>query len=376
MKSPDPFRDEKNQARNLNLSTGIPSDQLPFLREFLSMSPALQKIFGELIQLRIVIDADIAQKELIWRLSKRRNPTARTALNEAIDSGVVVAFAPTFLEEEIRDHVIEIAERANVPVSRVLQEWQQFKSRLYFYEPEPITQPDSDCVDPDDLPYKWICDQLGAHAVYSTDRHFQNMSVPLISVQLDLTVREYARANSIRLTLHLGATYSLIIGFGVLRALCQSCVQILKRLPIQVRIILVVGALVAVIHPKLRATIVGVFKSLQSQVGDLKPSVGKILIDLLTEAAAAESTALCTHEKIQSLIPHTRKLPAVVRARAICLVSKKPLSLEEIEARMAREGYVSKSKNFTVYLRRLLQKDKRFIEVSAGLWTIRCNRIA
>jgi hypothetical protein len=48
--------------------------------------------------------------------------------------------------------------------------------------------------------------------------------------------------------------------------------------------------------------------------------------------------------------------PAVVRARAICLVSKGPLSLQEIEARMRKEGYVSKSRSFRAYLRNVLKK--------------------
>lgn len=353
----------------------ITSDQLPQLREFLSISPLLQEIFGETLQLRVVIDADIAQKEVIWRLRKRRNPTARTALHEAIDSGTIVALAPSFLEQEIRDHIAEIAALANVPVSCAVQEWESFASCLHFYDPEPVKQPDPDCVDPDDLPYKWVCEQLGAHAIYSTDNHFRKMSVPLISVQLDLTFRDYARANSERLTIHLGTAFSLVVGFGVLTELCKTCVQILKNLPSEVKVILVAGAFITVAHPKLRSKGIKLLHSAFRQFDNLKPALGEAVNELLIQAAMAQSTAARTGTEIQSILPPPRKLSAIVRARAICLINKKPLSLREIEEQMAKGGYVSRSQNFRAYLRRLLRSDERFIEVSPGQWTVRTERV-
>ena len=376
MTSSDYFRAGTNRPRNAQSRAKIPSDQLPQLREFLSISPLLQEIFGETLQLRIVIDADIAQKELIWRLRKRRNPTARTALHEAIDSETIVALAPSFLEQEIKDHIAEIAARANVPVSCAVEEWQKFRSCLHFYDPEPVKQPDPNCIDPDDLPYKWVCEQLGAHAIYSTDNHFKKMSVPLISVQLDLTVRDYARANSERLTIHLGTTFSLAIGFRVLTALCKTCMQMLKNLPSEVRAILLAGAFIAVAHPKLRSKGIKLFRSAFGQIDNLRPALGQAFIGLLIQAAMAESTAARTGAEIQSLLPPPRKLPAIVIARSVCLVNKEPLSLREIEEHMAKGGYVSKSQNFRAYLRRLLRKDERFIEVSPGQWTVRTDRIA
>lgn len=356
--------------------SAIPSDQLPLLRDFLSMSPQFREIFGDLLELRVVIDANIVYGELTWRLGKRRNPAARSALHEAIDSGTIVAFAPPVLEEEIRQHIGEIAERAKVPVSRALQEWQQFKLLLHFYDPEPLTQAGADPVDPEDLPYKLVCEQLGAQAVYSRDRHLQDMGAPVIRLQLDLTVRDYARASSVRLTISVGATFSVIIGFGALVGLFQACVQILKQLPTPVKLILLVGALVVVVHPKLRAKVADFFRSFSSQLDGLKPALRDALGDLLTQATIANATAKNAYAEIQSILPPTRKVSAVVRARAICLLNKEPLSLQEMEVRMRKEGYVSRSQNFTAYLRRVLRKDKRFVEVSPGRWTVRAERLA
>jgi len=354
----------------------MPSDQLPRLREILNISPLLKEVFGDLLQLRLVIDANIVYKELIWRLSRRRNPAARSALHEAIDSGTILAFAPAALELEVQEHIIEIAERAKVPVSSASQEWQQFRSRLHIYDPEPSNQPEPGGVDPDDLPYKLVCEQLGAHAVYSRDTDFQAMSVPLISAELDLTVRDYARASSVRLTVNFGTTFSVIIGLGALIGLCQACVRILKQLPTPLKLILAIGVLLAVVHPKLRAKIADLFQSVRSQFDDLKAVLGSAFGELLIESAVADVPAKRTFTDIQSHLPPTRRSSAVVKARAICLLSDEPLSLQEIETRIRKEGHVSRSRNFTAYLRRVLRKDKRFVEVSKGRWTIRAERLA
>jgi hypothetical protein len=368
--------DPLEMRQRATLSSAIPSDELQHLRKLLSVLPQLREIFGDLLEIRLVIDAEVAQRELRWRLGKRRNSAARTALHEAIDSGTIVAFAPQFLEEEIQEHIGEIAEDTKVPVSSAQDEWQKFKSHLHFYDPEPSNRPRPACVDPDDLAYKLVCEQLGARAVYSKDPHFQDMSVPVISVELDLAIRKYARASSVKLTISLGATFSMMIGFGALVGLLQACMQILKRLPTSLKLILGAAAILAVLHPKSRAKIVGLFQSVLSKFDNLKPALANALNDLLTEAATADTTAKNTYAEIQSLLPPKGKPTALMRARAICLLSKEALLLREIKKRMLNEGYVTNSRNFTAYLRRELRKDKRFVEVSADHWTIRAVRLA
>jgi hypothetical protein len=220
---------------------------------------------------------------------------------------------------------------------------------------------------------------LGAHAVYSRDPHLRRMNVPVIWVQLDLTVRDYARANAVCLTINFGTSYSVMLGFvafmGFAKA-SQACLRALKRLPTGVKVIIAAGVLLAIVHPKLRAKMANAFQSIRSHLDDLKPLLGEALGNLMIQSALADRTAKSTGAEIRAILPPTRKLPAVVRARAICLLSKEPLSLQEIEKRMRKEGYATKSKNFRAYLRRVLQKDQRFVEVSAGYWTIKAERLA
>src|ERR1700674_3086742 len=92
------------------------SDALPGFRRLLVHLPAFREAFGDLVQIRLVIDASIVQKELRWRIGSRRDPDARSGLHEAIDSGTILAFAPMALKQEIEQHIDEIAQDAGVPV--------------------------------------------------------------------------------------------------------------------------------------------------------------------------------------------------------------------------------------------------------------------
>jgi len=130
----------------------IRSDTLPELRRILEKLPALRQYFGDVLQVDLVLDACCVQGELRWRVGARRNPAARTNLHEAMVSGVVIAFAPSFLESEIQKYIPEIAEDEDVPVDRVKEEWKQFKVLIRFFDLVRTKEPEN-CVDPKDVDY-------------------------------------------------------------------------------------------------------------------------------------------------------------------------------------------------------------------------------
>ncbi len=123
-------------STGLRLDEIVRSDALADLREFRKHNPMLKQIIEEPIQIRLVLDANIVQRELRWRLRTRRNNVARSALHEAIDSGTILPFAPTALAREIEEHIGEIADYAGVKEERAREEWSNFNPLIHFYEPE------------------------------------------------------------------------------------------------------------------------------------------------------------------------------------------------------------------------------------------------
>src|SRR4029077_650365 len=122
--------------RGITLERCFPSDALTGMRGLLESLPALVPMLQGLVELRLVIDANIVQQELRWRSATRRNSNARSGLQESMDAGVVVALAPEFLKSEIEDHLQDIASDAGVSVHRVAEHWRDFQSQLHFYEPK------------------------------------------------------------------------------------------------------------------------------------------------------------------------------------------------------------------------------------------------
>jgi hypothetical protein len=95
----------RTPSARLRLDEIVRSDALADLSEFRKHNPMLKQVIEEPLQIRLVLDANIVQRELRWRLRSRRNDEARSALHEAIDSGSVLPFAPTALAREIDEHI-------------------------------------------------------------------------------------------------------------------------------------------------------------------------------------------------------------------------------------------------------------------------------
>src|SRR5690242_3147936 len=108
-KSATPLEASAPVPANFRLDQIIRSDSLPQMSALCERSPFLQQVVDKTLQIRLVLDANIVQRELRWRVRSRQKQGAKTALHEAIEAGVVVAVAPTALEKEINDHVADIA---------------------------------------------------------------------------------------------------------------------------------------------------------------------------------------------------------------------------------------------------------------------------
>jgi hypothetical protein len=86
--------------------------------------------------------------------------------------------------------------------------------------------------------------------------------------------------------------------------------------------------------------------------------------------AEAAKTSRTTREEIKSRLRVRGKQTELSHARLICLRSDEPLAVDEIARRILANGYSSRSKTFTDYVRRLLRQDDRFVANAGGLWML------
>ena len=113
-------------------------------------APEFARLVKDVIRVRVVLDANNVHDELSFRL-RRQSPIARTDLHEMIDAGVVEAFIPRFLDDEISEHAQEIGERFGKSAEEVRAAYLEFRSRLRSYDPLEADDPVAARIDPDDV---------------------------------------------------------------------------------------------------------------------------------------------------------------------------------------------------------------------------------
>lgn len=355
----------------LTLEAAFPSDSLASFANLLRSIPALAIFARELIQLRLVLDANIVQQEIRFLL-KRRNPAARSSLQEAIDAGVVIPLAPEYLDEEIEKYIDKISHDTGKPPHEVRVQWKSFRARLHVYRPVENTDPSS-AIDPKDVPYKLTCDELGADAVYTRDVHFLRMAVPTVGDFPTIALRDYARHSSVSVGITVSAGLVLTISYASLRGvylLIEKSLEAIGNLPGWVKLLLAAGVVAAVAHPKSRAKIAEIWLGVREGTAGMMPGLASAVEHAALTFLKAHQNATQRRSELEAALPKPRRRSALQYARVICVASKEPLSVSDIAFRMVAEGYTSRAKNFHRYLKRQLQASGQFIEVSPGRWTL------
>ena len=346
------------------------SDVLPKLKEILEVFPALRSVLPQLLQLAVVIDANIVHSELWWRLKNRPHPDLRSSLEEALASGVLIAYAPHHLEYEIREHTEELALRTKRSVADVEQEWISFRRYIHFHTGQEGAG--GSLSDPDDIAYLDTLRDVAARGIYTRDTHFHESEAPLIFIAMDIrnpvdmALRRYARASAVRIGLAFGSSISTVVSVEALIALgkiMKTLAAAFKRLPPGAQILILAGVVALLAHPKSRGKLKELWEVFQKS---FRPFLWDAVVDAMHRFVEATETAESAQREIQAFLPEPRRRPLIAHARAVCLAAGKPLREEVILRKAFTNGYISRRGGSQVYLRRVLRADAQFAETSTG----------
>jgi hypothetical protein len=142
-------------------------------------------------------------------------------------------------------------------------------------------------------------------------------------------------------------------------------------MPPAVKLILGTAVTIALLHPTSREKLVQWLKMFWERLRESKPVFVSISQGAVKHLAEAAKTSRTTREVIKSRLRVRGKQTALSHARLICLRSEEPLPADEIARRILANGYSSRSKTLTAYVRRLLRQDGRFVVDAEGLWMLR-----
>ena len=362
---------EAKPAQFLNLEDLLHSDFLPRLVRLVDALPDLKPLLPRLLQLRLVVDANRVQGELRWRVRRRRNPANRSSLHEAIDAGVVVLFAPLYVKWEIEKHYENIAAETGTTIGEVKQEWALFQKCLCFHAPKTQPLATETYADINDFPYlaTWI--ELDTQAIYTADPHLARMGAPVVSVSIDKQLRDYARGSTVQIAVAIGSSFSMVVGWEFLRVVYQllvRCIKAIRQLPLPVQVGLAAAGVICVAHPKGRPKVKEGWNAFKNSEAAL--TLCDAIVDFVAQVTEAAQKAKVSHENLQAALPARQKRPLLMHARSVCIAARSALTLEELERRILRGGYVTHSQTFQQYLRRVLRTDDSFKEVRPGRWSI------
>ena len=372
-----PRADRKSDRRSTIASESrrkpsVQSDALAAIRELVTRLPALTPIFGYVPRVRVVIDANVVLDELGYLVASRRNAAARTALQELVASGTVVLYAPPTIINEVERHLAKIACRRGVDVGRLQVAWAADRTALHIFEPDLLPpRIHGQVADPNDLPYVSLQAQLGARAVFSNDRHLVRMGAGVVRFDAFLSLREYARAASVELTIKFGAGLAVAATVGSLLALTKLVsvfVRASSRLPREVQAVVAISVAALLLHPKGRAATIDRLQSFSRLLEPLRDTVGSVALRASDEFTAAQRVAAKSLQEAERQLPAPKRWTVRARARAVCAAAAEPLSIEAIEACMRSDGYTPSTKSARAYLLRVLRRDARLTEIAPGRW--------
>lgn len=315
------------------------SDSLRPVYELCKTYPALSKLFDMRLQIRLVLDTNVVIDELLFVTSKRRKQSARTALREAMDSGVILTIAPTKMHEEVDRHIPRLARERSLPEAKFWEAWHDLQTRIEFREVKTNPLQRENVRDQDDIEFVVLYKKSGADAVLTRDLDIPAMGAKSVGPEVLPSVRDYARAKSPEVSLRIGNVLIFGIPIAALAALAKLLSVVwrtIRSLSPELQFLLLSGALLAALHPRSRKALRAGFSSLGS---GLKTSTGifaQVVGDLSLETRAAQLEVKAKQTVVDNLIPTSQ--PPAVATNATPTRRKQPLRTRKATSRSRRKS--------------------------------------
>lgn len=310
------------------------SDSLRPMYELCKKYPTLSKLFDMRLQIRLVLDTNVVIDELLFVTSKRRNDSARTALREAMDSGVILTIAPTKMHEEVDKHIPRLARERSLPEAKFREAWQDLQTRIEFREVKRNSLQRENVRDQDDIEFVVLYKKSGADAVLTRDLDIPAMGAKSVGPEVLPSIRDYARAKSPEVSLRIGNVVIFgipIASVAVLAKLLAAAWRTVRNLSPELQFLLLSGAIFAALHPRSRKALRAGFSSLGS---GLKTSTGvfaQVTGELSQEIEAAQLEVRAKQTVVENLIP-TRQ-PSTVTTGATVTHRKRRLRSKKTTSR-------------------------------------------
>jgi predicted nucleic acid-binding protein len=312
------------QARNI---PRFDTAQIGPLRIALTKLGALKSGIGDFVRFRVVVDANFVIQELIQRI---RHPERRTALEELIGATIIEAHAPRWLDHEMESAIHQTAAKRSLSADALRLEWQNY--RLMLKWDDSLRTPDGNDdgqIDPKDAPYIRLQERIGAHGILSKDRHIKQMGGHPLTLDFVLSARRYARGAVTCIGIRVAGAVVSVIAIKVLIDAIGGIARGLAALPESAKVLLLLAAVAALLHPKSREWIC----DLSFAVIEHWVPIWNVLSEFLVAAAAlaneAQTEAITSLAQASAVVRPIRPAPRR-RRRARRTLRREPSSARPV----------------------------------------------
>lgn len=143
----------------------------------------------------LVIDANRIYESVVYFEKSRRDPNSLPRVWEAVDAGTIELHAPTWLREEVAEHLHDRCQKTRIPIDKAERRVQELFSKIKFHEVFVPKHLQETADDPDDLAYILLSEKLYV-PIWTKDTDLKRMGAKIFPQEADPVLRDLARAQT------------------------------------------------------------------------------------------------------------------------------------------------------------------------------------
>ncbi len=294
---------EKPNAEDIRVS----SEKLAELRVTIDRLRGMTDLIGAVVQVVVVVDANIILGDLIWMASKRTTPSAKTSLLESSVAGTLVACVPPYAIEEVQEKIPEVAKKRKIDGVVLARLWEEYRTILRVEEPDPIhVEKYREGRDPKDADYLALADTLAAKGILSRDKDISAMGGAVISMEAVTLLRDYSRAAAVEFNIKVNGCYSLMVGIVTLKIaleLLDKAAGQVARIPGWAKGLLLCILFIALMNENSRNKLGEVVGALRNAMSSLAPQIWDLVLEVHADHDVNKKKAESCLNKLLEIIP-------------------------------------------------------------------------
>jgi hypothetical protein len=181
-----------------------------------------------------------------------------------------------------------VARDRGIPENELQELWAKYRVQLIWDESLNTPEAFKESSNPKDMPYVALQCTVAAAGILTNDKGMERLGGKPLRLDFVLAIREYARATAFCVGVRFGGTMIGWISVAALVEGIRALSSLVTRLPPWGKALCLVGVLVVVLHPKLRARVLDLLGDAWSAAELAAPELQRLIVAMQEKQQEAE----------------------------------------------------------------------------------------